>query len=220
MTPVPSISTPRTRSAAVTVFALLTLWAAAPDGRIRFGQTLSRLQRRCGFTLLELLLVLSLLVVLISLALPGIRRWQRSMPLEQAISLLQLQLQETRVAAIRSGEAWCLVLPSAGSPGRRHPLNERQEQTSQFQFQMPAGIRCEVLASPIDQRSGRPSDTGRLVFHADGTVEQSCLQIVTEDGSVVTLNVNRLTGTATIVPYSRGGRRLSCVGDKHPGASA
>ncbi len=217
MTTVKSISTPRTPSSAVTVSTPVTLRRPARNGYVKFRQSLRRQSERCGVTLVELLLVLSLLLVMMSIALPGVRRWQRLMPLEQAVSLLQLQLQETRVAAIRSGEAWCLVLPSAGSPGRRHPLNERQAETSRFQFRMPAGVRCDVLASPTGHLTGNPSDPGRIVFHADGTVEQTCVRIVTEDGGVTTLKVNRLTGTATIVQSSGGTHAIDRQCENSPG---
>jgi Tfp pilus assembly protein FimT len=70
--------------------------------------------------LVELLLVLSLMVVLTSLTLPGVLRWQNGVGMERALSLLQVQLQETRLCAIKSGEPWKLVLPQNGRPGQRH----------------------------------------------------------------------------------------------------
>lgn len=218
MATVQLISTRRTRSKAVTVFTPSTLRTRARHDRERFHPSLPQ-HGRCGVTLVELLLVLSLLVVLMAIALPGVRRWQRSMPLEQAASLLRFQLQETRVAAIRSGEAWCLVLPSAGSPGRRQPLGKPRVVDSRFEFRFPNGIRCEVLASLRGHVNRNTSSPGRIVFHADGTVEPSCVRIEMEDGGALTLNVNRLTGTATIAQSSTSTHTPDHASHDHPGVS-
>ena len=61
-------------------------------------------------------MVLSVLVVLTAMRLPATLRWQRGLAMERAISIIQIQVQETRLAAIRSGEPWSLVLPQPGIP--------------------------------------------------------------------------------------------------------
>ena len=145
---------------------------------------------RTGFTLVELLMVLGVLVVLASLTLPAMLRWQRGMPMEQAISTLQLQLQETRLAAIRSGEPWSLTLPQAGKAGHRHPVSESRTDDRRMQFQWPAGIQCE---------DSRARDAREIVFQADGVVSERRLKLVDQHGHQTILRIDRLTGQATIV---------------------
>ncbi|MFN9971604.1 MAG: Tfp pilus assembly protein FimT/FimU, partial [Phycisphaerae bacterium] len=70
-----------------------------------------------GFTLTELLLALVILTATTACALPAILTWQKRFPLEQSVSLLQWQIQETRFAAASSGQIWYLTLPHGGMPG-------------------------------------------------------------------------------------------------------
>ncbi len=146
---------------------------------------------RTGFTLVELLMVLCVLVVLASLTLPAMLRWQRGMPMEQAISTLQLQLQETRLAAIRSGEPWSLTLPQGGKAGHRHPVSASRTDDRRMQFQWPAGIQCEDKSGARDARE--------IVFQADGVVSERRLKLVDQHGHQTILRIDRLTGQATIV---------------------
>jgi Tfp pilus assembly protein FimT len=146
---------------------------------------------------MELILVLGILVILTAVTLPGILRWQRAMPMEQAVSMLQLQLQETRGAAIHSGEAWSLILPNAGTPGRRQPLRTSQAGNQEYLFRLPAGIRCEII-EPVDTAHQRAKSTAQIVFQPDGTVRDCSLRITTDTGLVTILQIHRMTGMATI----------------------
>ncbi len=154
--------------------------------------------RRAGFTLMELILVLGVLVVLTAITLPGILRWQRALPMEQAVSMLQLQLQETRAAAIRSGEAWCLILPHASEPGRRQPLASSQVRNHVHSFRIPAGTSCDIIDA-VGSQNQRPEATKQIVVQPDGTVRACRIRITTDTGIVTTLQIHRLTGTATVV---------------------
>ena len=163
----------------------------------------SRTSRRAAFTLMELILVLGVLVVLTAITLPGILRWQRALPLEQAVSILQLQLQETRAAAVRSGEAWSLILPHPHEPWRREPVIASQDRIQHYRFRLPAGIRCEII-EPAGTPSSRQEPQKQIVFQPDGTVHGCRLRITTNDGIVTILQIHRMTGLATVV---RNGNR-------------
>lgn len=157
-----------------------------------------RTSRRAAFTLMELILVLGVLVVLTAMTLPGILRWQRAMPMEQAVSIMQLQLQETRAAAVRSGEAWSLLLPDINEPGRREPVTASQETNQQQRFRLPAGIHCEIIEAAGTSGSRR-EPPNQIVFQPDGTVRSCRIRITTNDGIVTILQIHRMTGLATVV---------------------
>ena len=145
---------------------------------------------RRGFTLVELLMVLSVLVVLTAISLPATLRWQRGLAMERAISVLQLQIQETRLAAIRSGEPWSLVLPQPGIAGQRHPTHQPATNQARLSFQWPAGIQChdmrtEQLAEPV-------------LFQPDGTISGRLLRLTDANGHHTFLHIDRLTGTASV----------------------
>ena len=153
---------------------------------------------RGGFTLVELLMVLCVLVVLTSLTLPGVLRWQRGMPMEQAISILQLQLQETRLAAIRAGETWLMVLPQNRTPGRRHPADDAIATDPKLQFSFPAEIQC--------RDESKNATSSPITCHPDGTVSDRCLRLIDADGRVTILQIDRLTGTANVIPLQTAHR--------------
>jgi prepilin-type N-terminal cleavage/methylation domain-containing protein len=145
---------------------------------------------RGGFSLVELLMVLCVLVVLTSMSLPATLRWQRGMAMEQAISMLQIQIQETRLAAIRSGEPWSLVLPMPGTAGRRHPTHEPAAHAARSKFQWPAGVQCHDMQT---QQLPEP-----VLFRPDGTVSGRLLRLADSNGHHTFLQIDRLTGSASV----------------------
>ena len=150
---------------------------------------------RRGFSLVELLLVLSLMVVLTSLTLPGVLRWQNGVGMERALSLLQVQLQETRLSAIKTGESWTLVLPQNGRPGQRLQNSMSATLDKRHEFNWPAGISClntETKTSEI-----------AIICHPDGTVTACTLQFKDAHGQQTMLQIDRLTGAACIVNTCR-----------------
>lgn len=150
---------------------------------------------RQGFSLVELLLVLSLMVVLTSLTLPGVLRWQNGVGMERALSLLQVQLQETRLCAIKSGEPWKLVLPQNGRPGQRQQTAESVMVDKRHEFSWPAGISCLNMETQTPEIA--------IICHPDGTVTACTLQFKDAHGQQTMLQIDRLTGAASIVNSCR-----------------
>ncbi len=60
-------------------------------------------RRRCGYTLLELLIVLAILAVIVGLAWPAVHRLSETGQLQDAARQLRIQLLEARLDAIESG---------------------------------------------------------------------------------------------------------------------
>ena len=150
---------------------------------------------RRGFSLVELLLVLSLMVVLTSLTLPGVLRWQNGVGMERALSLLQVQLQETRLSAIKTGEPWKLVLPQNGRPGQRHQNAMSAMLDKRHEFNWPAGISCLSTETKTSEIA--------IICHPDGTVTACTLQFKDAHGQQTMLQIDRLTGAASIVNACR-----------------
>ena len=150
---------------------------------------------RRGFSLVELLLVLSLMVVLTSLTLPGVLRWQNGVGMERALSLLQVQLQETRLIAIKTGEPWKLVLPQNGRPGQRLQSAMSAMLDKRNEFNWPAGISCLNMETQTSEIA--------IICHPDGTVTACTLQFKDAHGQQTMLQIDRLTGAASIVNSCR-----------------
>ena len=115
--------------------------------------------------------------------------------MERALSLLQVQLQETRLSAIKTGEPWTLVLPQNGRPGQRHQNAMSVIADKRHEFHWPAGISClntETQTSEI-----------AIICHPDGTVTACTLQFKDAHGQQTMLQIDRLTGAASIVNSCR-----------------
>lgn len=155
--------------------------------------------RRSGFTLVELIMVLCLLVVFSSLTVSGILRWQTRLPLEQAISTTQQQIYETRLEAIRAGVPWILTMPHQTNPGSRKPLHERTSATGLFR--LPEGIQCRSGQLKNDANRNEDLSPGQiqLVFQADGTASDSAIILIEPSGHKTSLRLDRLTGNVSVV---------------------
>ncbi len=166
-------------------------------GRALALHTNAARSRAGGFTIVELLMVLGILVVLTSVTLPSILRWQRGLSMEQGISTLQIQLQETRLAAIRSGEAWNLVLPQNQSPGLRQAVRDTAAVDRRLQFHWPGGLKCSELSPATStSRSDQPT---RIICQPDGTVSDCTLRLTDSNGHQTLLRIDRLTGMASVI---------------------
>ena len=168
-----------------------------------------------GFTLVEMLLVLAILVSLTAVSLPSIMRWQRGLPLDQAVSLLQIQLQETRLAAVRSGETWVLELPTNAAAGFRRSAkatSSDRPQSLNAAFQWPRGVRCEDSTS-----KNRRQQLDPVICRPDGTVSERTLRLIDTHGAMIIIHLDRLTGTARVQPIALSARSSSRrAGDVSP----
>lgn len=162
-----------------------------------------------GFTLIELVVVLGVLTILMSLTVPGVLRWQRRMPLDTALSTLQLALQETRLSAIRSGQPWCLSLPHGSDPGVIQPVRGSQDQENRRMFRLPNGIVVEPVSANIEAASGGLPEC--ILFNPDGMSFGRELQLVTRSGEMIRLRIDRLTGRAILSKDPQ--QRFSCLPD-------
>ncbi len=162
-----------------------------PTFRIR--QRSSSVSRRAvtkqrGFTLLEVVLVVSLLLVLTAVALPGLAGWQARLPLDQAVATIQQACLEARVAAIQTGTTRVVKL-SVEHPELRLGLKKgvgSREEYSLFEL-------GQDIAS-IEFLDLEGSNVSRLLFYPDGTSSAAQITVTDDHQRQVLLRLDRLTG--------------------------
>tara|TARA_R110002072_G_scaffold303069_2_gene492690 strand:- start:17600 stop:18121 length:522 start_codon:yes stop_codon:yes gene_type:complete len=145
--------------------------------------------RNAGFTLIELLLVLGLLVTVTSLVMPAMGRYQRAMPLNQAVSMIQSELTRTRLLAIDEAITWTVELKADGNTFRRHRTYDGGARSGET-FQLPDGVRFGSTSKNNSAETLQP-----LHFYADGTVTNVTLVLQDSEGMRRELILDRLTGT-------------------------
>lgn len=155
--------------------------------------------RRSGFSILELLVVLTLMAILAAISVPALRRWQATLPLEQSAAAIQQLAARVRLGALRSGRPALLTLDSSGilfTPTVSSPANREV-----LPLRLPEGIRCEPLSGNSGQLSRLlRSDGGvELVFHPDGTAAPASLFLRDQAGRSLGLIIRRLNGGVSVV---------------------
>ncbi|MFN8706008.1 MAG: Tfp pilus assembly protein FimT/FimU [Planctomyces sp.] len=183
------------------------------------GSRYSSMPQAAGFTLTELLLALVILTAPTACALPAILTWQKRFPLEQSVSLLQWQIQETRFAAASSGQIWYLTLPHGGMPGERTPAAAHSAATtarsplqtsvrpeklgnaviSDSRFQWPAGISCQLIGNDSATTHPGQSVPIQIQVHPEGTVVPVTIRLFSDSGQSRLISVDRLTGNTTLL---------------------
>jgi prepilin-type N-terminal cleavage/methylation domain-containing protein len=191
----------------------------------------SRRKADFGYTLLELLIVVALLGIAMSFALPSLGRFSQRGHLLDAARQLRAELLGARLAAIESGNpAWFSFQPGSGSynvtttdraAGRDqlagNPLigasgDLLADQGAMFADQepqaLPAGV---VFLNALDgARPAAASDSGAargdwstpLIFYPNGRALNSRI-LLALDHYRVELTVRGLTGTVQISPIQR-----------------
>lgn len=188
----------------------------------RTGRTQFRSRR--GYTLWEVLLVLSLLVVITSISFPTISRAYASYSLKQAAATVSEQLTATRLHAIDGGLPYLvsfeldgryfIVLPDQTDA----PVEANEQQPADpkstpryFAGELPPKFRFEAVHdSATVQRFGQAQLAGfpdprdlslrswsvPLWIHPDGTAEDSSVDVTGPHGTI-RVTIRGLTGAVT-----------------------
>jgi prepilin-type N-terminal cleavage/methylation domain-containing protein len=149
----------------------------------------NRLPReRQGFTLIELMLVVGLLLVLAVVALPGIAGWQSRLPLDRGMSELQTVCQKARIGAIETGVTHVLELTASGTEGAvLAPANAAQT-PDLFEFHLGPQI-TSLLVQDMNE-----TQMTRLYFYPSGNSSSAQLLLTDTDGNRAKMFLDRLTG--------------------------
>ncbi len=180
---------------------------------------------RCGFTLLELLLVLVVIVTISAIAWPSIERQLLTHRLQSAAEQVRAAVTEARLTAIESGSTcqfgydpvgnqYMVFLENAeaeGSPNAVPPVSAPMlELPEGLKFSLhpaTAGNPLTALAPPAGSSATAaasstvgipPNWAAPIHFYPDGSAEDARWHLVNEQQQHVELKVRGLTGMVTL----------------------
>ena len=179
-------------------------------------------KQRCGFSLLELILVLAVLLAVASLAVPVVQRTFSRQSIEKASGLVRASMGKARVKAIKTGQihavyylpgfSWHGVAPFANATEqisvavRRAKESEDRNPGHQFSDDLlPRGVVFAAGQAVEDARAaqavadvGASSSSVKLVlFYPDGTSQDARIYLENDKGDLRRIELRGLTGTAT-----------------------
>lgn len=171
-----------------------------------------------GYTLLEMMLALSVVVILATISAPPIMRTWRDQRLAESAENVRSLLAGTRIRAIDNDETWQFRYESNGTHYLRVPLlptgsedGGESGRSGQQNGALPDKITFETddtgSAPPLDPKLlDGLTDAGELssaswatpiLFYSDGTASRATFTIVDEYGGSREISVRDLTGAVT-----------------------
>src|SRR5689334_6891470 len=130
------------------------------DLRQRLGRRRGERRRALGFTLLELLIVVIMIGVIVTLAIPSIATQMRDRRMNQAAHQVSLVYRQARALAMGRGSAVLVHFDAGTSPRGRIELREAQDIEPSHCVSLPA-----TSCSQADWNAASPSN--RLVTTFD-----------------------------------------------------
>ena len=176
---------------------------------------------RLGFTLLELILVIGILVAISAIALPTVTRSFSSQSLLKAADRVRVSMGQARVRAIQTGQihavgyvpgrSWIDIasleqLPTIANRAGRRLQEQRRGITSNYDDDLlPGRVIFVAGQTVVDARAADagPTDTSQLrtiLFYPDGTSQDARLTLQNEDGRLIDVALRGLTGIASVQP--------------------
>jgi len=176
---------------------------------------------RRGFTLLELMLVIGILVAISAIALPTVTRSFSNQSLVKAADRVRVSMGQARVRAIRTGQihavgylpgrGWIDVasldqLPTIASKIGRRLQDQAGGLTSDYDDDLlPGRVTFVAGQTYVDARAfdaGAGTADGNsfrtILFYPDGTSQDARLTLQNENGRFVDVTLRGLTGTASV----------------------
>jgi prepilin-type N-terminal cleavage/methylation domain-containing protein len=206
------------------------LWTRAFPNRVwERGDRCAERGRRAGFTLLELLLVLAVLVTVVSLTWPSVMRYLREQDIMEGAEATRTAAAGTRIKAIDTGLTYQFRYEPQGrrfvvvpyDPPETIAASSTPTDGSVSTFPVLSGQLSEEcrFVTPADQPSvseGLPPEAFAglpnaselqgtswgppILFFPDGTAADATFGITNEDELRIDLSVRGLTGTLTLGP--------------------
>jgi type II secretion system protein H len=179
--------------------------------------------RRGGFTLIEVLLVLAVLLVMASLVWPSLDWMYRQHRLRQAAESVRVRLSAARLRAVEAGFPYqfrfepggyrFVVLPTdvgstAGPAAQAAPIAWKAAGSlpTKMRFDVPttANVGAQPLAAdlftglPDAQLLAAVNWSAPILFHTDGSADSVVLTLSDQQQQTVELSIRGLTGGVTV----------------------
>ena len=175
---------------------------------------------RCGFSLLELILVLAILMAFAALALPNVQRSLSRQGVRKGADMFRAAMGKARVRAMRSGKVYAVFYvpntpyysvaafdkaPDEGAlASQRLASIQNRSATELFSDNLlPRQIRFAAGEVEIDGRaslalsSSGNSSIRPILFYPDGSSQNAKIILQNEKGDMVQVFLRGLTGTST-----------------------
>jgi prepilin-type N-terminal cleavage/methylation domain-containing protein len=174
-----------------------------------------------GFTLLELIIVLAVMIAVAAMSLPMLQRSFSGQKLDKGADLVRAHMGRARVNAIRNGEIYAFYYQIEGPAFRVGPFNaetidsmknvplNEDARTSNFDFGddlLPREVRFSMGLTNTDARAAaamvsanfQPGDMRPILFYPDGTSQTAKVILQNKENDAVQVTLRGLTGTTTI----------------------
>ncbi|HEX5470291.1 MAG TPA: hypothetical protein VFW73_00300 [Lacipirellulaceae bacterium] len=185
--------------------------------------------RRGGFTLFEVCLVLALILVLGSLAIPMLSGSFKRQALTSGADLLRAGCSRARLQAIKSGQMYVMRVQPKGSvfqiltldqlalpENQELPADDPDAEHSAYdmlrlsQNRLPDGVifgdlkvsDSNLLTATIGSTEGGPWSSP-ILFRPDGTTSDASVLLVNEPGQTIRVTLRGLTGSSDVGDVGR-----------------
>lgn len=183
---------------------------------------------RNAFTLIELILVLGIMVMIFSLAIPLAARTMGSHALRQSADRVRVAMGQARVEAIKSGQIQAMffqinsdwfnvgpfnqLLAQQGLAAQQAQIAANNVKTDLGDNRLPNGI---VFASGVTVADGRSADAlirnggggnsqiQPILFYPDGTAQDARVLLRDEKQNMTSVQLRGLTGVAKTVTVAQ-----------------
>ncbi len=184
---------------------------------------------KVGFTLLELILVLGILILVASMSSPTLLRAVAGQGLDKGCDMVRSEMARARVRAIRTGKVQALLFAPGGNrmivqDFDRLVSDPRVMSMSQADFDastpvmsddsvLPRNVRFAAADAIANFRSefetraagGQANSSVRpVLFYPDGTSQEARVILVNERGELRQVVLRGLTGTSRVSPLQEG----------------
>jgi general secretion pathway protein H len=157
-----------------------------------------------GFSLVELIVVLALISLSLSLVVPSLSRFSKTIELKSATKKISGILRYCRSEAVNKGWAYQVLFDQDLREVRIQPVEEEREQGKKFQgkvwasnkvYPLPEGIRFKEIKTTSPQF---PSDLPAIEFYPNGGSNGGTILLGSQDRKEYRIRIDFLTGVVTI----------------------
>ena len=177
-----------------------------------------RRTRRRGFTILEILVVMAIILLLGAILLPTVGAFWGNNRTKASANMLQARLADARSYAIAQGRPYQVLASPDGTqvkvaPDASEPPEQIGSETPSYDFSAESTFPIPVTISPIytgadSTASSDASGWIRLVtFLADGTCREDSMEVhlIEEKSTTIVVRVRGLTGDVSVNPMKADG---------------